>query len=180
MKLMASPWSPPAFMKTNNDMNGGGKLRRECYADWADIIINYLLEYRRHGINVQALSVQNEPVAVKTWDSCLYSVEEETAFAVQYLRPRLARQGMDEMEIYIWDHDKDGLVDWAELAFADEANYKELTGWHSTGIPATIFRKYSIWPSACRIKNSCFPKAVCQWRAMPVARFATGIPISMT
>ncbi len=57
MKLMASPWSPPAFMKTNNDMNGGGKLRRECYADWADIIINYLLEYRRHGINVQALSV---------------------------------------------------------------------------------------------------------------------------
>ncbi|MDI5424706.1 tRNA-dihydrouridine synthase, partial [Salmonella enterica subsp. enterica serovar Kentucky] len=41
-------------------------------ADWADIIINYLLEYRRHGINVQALSVQNEPVAVKTWDSCLY------------------------------------------------------------------------------------------------------------
>ncbi|MBJ3248654.1 lysosomal glucosyl ceramidase-like type III secretion effector SrfJ, partial [Salmonella enterica subsp. enterica serovar Corvallis] len=68
MKLMASPWSPPAFMKTNNDMNGGGKLRRECYADWADIIINYLLEYRRHGINVQALSVQNEPVAVKTWD----------------------------------------------------------------------------------------------------------------
>ncbi|EBL4643737.1 lysosomal glucosyl ceramidase-like type III secretion effector SrfJ [Salmonella enterica subsp. enterica serovar Derby] len=128
MKLMASPWSPPAFMKTNNDMNGGGKLRRECYADWADIIINYLLEYRRHGINVQALSVQNEPVAVKTWDSCLYSVEEETAFAVQYLRPRLARQGMDEMEIYIWDHDKDGLVDWAELAFADEANYKGING----------------------------------------------------
>ncbi|ECB4488991.1 lysosomal glucosyl ceramidase-like type III secretion effector SrfJ, partial [Salmonella enterica subsp. enterica serovar Java] len=118
----------PAFMKTNNDMNGGGKLRRECYADWADIIINYLLEYRRHGINVQALSVQNEPVAVKTWDSCLYSVEEETAFAVQYLRPRLARQGMDEMEIYIWDHDKDGLVDWAELAFADEANYKGING----------------------------------------------------
>lgn len=39
-------------------MNGGGKLHgRECYADWADIIINYLLEYR-HGINVQALSVQ--------------------------------------------------------------------------------------------------------------------------
>lgn len=167
-------------MKTNNDMNGGGKLRRECYADWADIIINYLLEYRRHGINVQALSVQNEPVAVKTWDSCLYSVEEETAFAVQYLRPRLARQGMDEMEIYIWDHDKDGLVDWAELAFADKANYKGINGLAFHWYTGDHFSQIQYLAQCLPDKNSCFPKAVCQWRAMPVARFATGIPISMT
>lgn len=128
MTLMASPWSPPAFMKTNNNMNGGGKLRHEFYADWADIIIEYLLEYHRHGIHVKALSVQNEPVAVKTWDSCLYSVEEETAFAVEYLRPLLARNGMEDVEIYIWDHDKDGLVDWAERAFASDANYNGING----------------------------------------------------
>ncbi|HFO6057114.1 TPA: glycoside hydrolase family 30 beta sandwich domain-containing protein [Escherichia coli] len=128
IKLMASPWSPPAFMKTNYDMNGGGKLRYEYYADWADIIIDYLLEYRRHGISVKALSVQNEPVAIKSWDSCLYSVEEETTFAVHYLRPRLARYGMNEIEIYIWDHDKDGLIDWAERAFADEKDGDSING----------------------------------------------------
>ncbi|MGI7008369.1 glycoside hydrolase family 30 protein [Citrobacter braakii] len=128
MALMASPWSPPGFMKTNNDMNGGGKLRREYYNAWAEIIIQYLLEYQRHGISVTSLSIQNEPVAVKTWDSCLYSVEEETEFAVKYLRPVLARYGMDEMEIYIWDHDKDGLVDWAEHAFASDENYAGING----------------------------------------------------
>lgn len=128
MTLMASPWSPPGFMKTNNDMNGGGKLRREYYGDWANIIGQYLLAYRNHGIEVKCLSVQNEPVAAKTWDSCLYSLEEETEFAVKYLRPMLARYGMPDTEIYIWDHDKDGLVDWAERAFASDENYEGING----------------------------------------------------
>ncbi len=128
MALMASPWSPPACMKTNNDMNGGGKLRSEYYADFAQLIIQYLLTYRRYGIRIQYLSIQNEPVAVKTWDSCLYSVEEETSFAVNYLRPLLEEQGMGDMEIYIWDHDKDGLVDWAEQAFSREENINGING----------------------------------------------------
>lgn len=128
MTLMASPWSPPACMKTNRDMNGGGKLRREYYREWAQLILHYLLEYRRYGIEVSMLSVQNEPVAVKTWDSCLYSVEEETEFAVKYLRPALESFGLEEMEIYIWDHDKDGMIDWAERAFASEDNLKGING----------------------------------------------------
>ncbi len=99
---------------------------------------------------------------------------------MQYLRPRLARQGMDEMEIYIWDHDKDGLVDWAELAFADEANYKGINGLAFHWYTGDHFSQIQYLAQCLPDKNSCFPKAVCQWRAMPVARFATGIPISMT
>lgn len=76
MTLMASPWSPPACLKSNANMNGGGKLRPEHYRDWAQLIVEYLLEYQRHGIRIRSLSIQNEPVAVKPWDSCLYSVEE--------------------------------------------------------------------------------------------------------
>lgn len=128
LALMASPWSPPGFMKTNNQMNGGGKLRREYYHAWAEVIVQYLLEYHRHGIRVTSLSIQNEPVAVKNWESCLYSVEEETAFAVKYLRPMLMRYGMEEMEIYIWDHDKDGLIEWAEAAFASHDNDAGIDG----------------------------------------------------
>lgn len=126
--LMASPWSPPAFMKTNGSMNGGGQLRREEYGPWAEMIAQYLLEYRRMGIVIRLLSVQNEPVAVKPWESCLYSVAQETEFALQHLRPALARHGLDDVAIYIWDHDKDGLVDWAEQAFADPAALAGLDG----------------------------------------------------
>lgn len=128
MTLMASPWSPPAFMKTNGDMNGGGALLPREYARWAELIARYLLEYRRNGIEIRWLSVQNEPVAVKPWESCLYSVQQETAFAVDFLRPALARHGLEGMEIYIWDHDKDGLADWAERAFASQENRVGIDG----------------------------------------------------
>ncbi|WP_297197632.1 glycoside hydrolase family 30 beta sandwich domain-containing protein [uncultured Pluralibacter sp.] len=126
--LMASPWSPPAFMKTSANMNGGGQLRLDAYPLWAEMIVQFLLEYRRQGINIHRLSVQNEPVAVKPWESCLYSAEQETDFAVNHLRPLLERHGLGDTELYIWDHDKDGLVDWAERAFANEASRREIDG----------------------------------------------------
>lgn len=75
---------------------------------------------------------------------------------MQYLRPRLARQGMDEMEIYIWDHDKDGLVDWAELAFADEANYKGINGLAFHWYTGDHFSQIQYLASACRIKTPVF------------------------
>ncbi|MGX9334430.1 glycoside hydrolase family 30 protein (plasmid) [Klebsiella grimontii] len=126
--LMASPWSPPAFMKSNQQMNRGGYLLRECYELWAELIVNWLLEYRRNGISITRLSVQNEPVAVKPWESCLYSVEEESDFAINYLNKALARHSLADTELYIWDHDKDGIVDWAERVFADEIRREAIDG----------------------------------------------------
>lgn len=58
LPVMLSPWSPPAFMKTNGSRNGGGKLRLE-YADlWARYICKYIHEYRRRGVQVTRLSIQ--------------------------------------------------------------------------------------------------------------------------
>lgn len=128
LMLMASPWSPPAFMKTNADMNGGGQLRLDAYPLWAEMIVQFLLEYGRQGIKIRRLSVQNEPVAVKPWESCLYSVEQEADFAVNHLRPLLERNGLGDTEVYIWDHDKDGLVEWADRAFANEASRRGIAG----------------------------------------------------
>ncbi|WP_077319648.1 glycoside hydrolase family 30 protein [Virgibacillus proomii] len=115
--FMASPWSPPAFMKTNNNMNGGGYLKEEYYEDWAKLIKLYLDIYKENGIHVQKLSVQNEPVAVKQWDSCLYTNEQEAYFAVKVLKKILSASGYDHIELYIWDHDKDGLIEWADQTF---------------------------------------------------------------
>jgi glucosylceramidase len=115
--FMASPWSPPAFMKTNNDMNGGGYLKKEYYPAWAKIIHAYLDFYLSHGIKIQKFSVQNEPVMIKQWDSCLYENFDEADFAVNYLKKELKNTPHEEIELYIWDHDKDGLIEWVDETF---------------------------------------------------------------
>ena len=61
LPVMISPWSPPAFMKTNGDKNGGGKLKKKCYTAWAKYICKYIMEYKKRGVNIAAISVQNEP-----------------------------------------------------------------------------------------------------------------------
>ena len=76
--LMVSPWSPPAYMKTNGSMYDGGKLKKECYAEWAGIFARYLAHLRDSGLNVWACSVQNECESVRPWETCLYTAEEET------------------------------------------------------------------------------------------------------
>jgi glucosylceramidase len=81
-KLFSSPWSPPAWMKTNGQMNYGGQLKAECRDVWARYYARYIKEYAKIGIPIWGLTVQNEPAATQTWDSCIYSAEEEGAFLI--------------------------------------------------------------------------------------------------
>jgi len=107
LQFLASPWSPPAFMKTNGEMNHGGKLKKEYYEMWADYIVRYIQEYAKEGIKISYLTVQNEPMAVQTWDSCIYLPKEEAEFARDYLAPALREAGLYDVEIFIWDHNKE-------------------------------------------------------------------------
>lgn len=109
LSLLASPWSPPAFMKTNGEMNHGGKLRRECYAAWAEYIAKYLEAYRAKGIAIDRITVQNEPEATQKWDSCLYTAQEEAELVCTALAPTLKEHGLGDVEIFVWDHNKEAL-----------------------------------------------------------------------
>lgn len=120
LPVMLSPWSPPAFMKSNQSRVGGGHLEKAYYGMWAKYICRYIREYRANGIDVQAVSVQNEPNAVQTWDSCLFTPEEESAFLSGYLYPQLRSEGLTDVEVYIWDHNKDNLFDRAEQVIAPD------------------------------------------------------------
>ena len=111
LKLMLSPWSPPSFMKTNGERKHGGSLKPEYRAFWADYLCRYIQEFRKHGYDVQRLSVQNEPKAVQTWDSCVYSTQEEKVFLRDYLYPALQKHGLDDVEIFIWDHNKERIYE---------------------------------------------------------------------
>ena len=93
LSLMLSPWSPPAFMKTNNSRHFGGRLREDCYGQWAKYLCRYIREYRSLGFSVKLLSIQNEPKAKQPWDACLYTAQEEKRFLQEALYPQLLKEG---------------------------------------------------------------------------------------
>ena len=121
LKLLASPWSPPAWMKTNDSMLEGGQLKPECRETWANYYCRYIQEYAKQGVNIWAVSVQNEPQAVQRWESCIYSHEEERDFVRDYLGPALHRNGCEDVKLVVWDHNRDLLFHRAKTIFDDPA-----------------------------------------------------------
>jgi glucosylceramidase len=132
LEILASPWSPPAWMKTNNDMNHGGKLLPQYYQTWADYYVKFLDAYKDSGVNVSMLSVQNEPAAKQVWDSCIYTAEEERDFVKNYLGPTLENSKHKDTKLLIWDHNRDIIVDRARTVLEDKAASKYVwgTGFH--------------------------------------------------
>lgn len=126
VKIMLSPWSPLAFYKTNGERNLGGKLKKEFYGPWARYVCKYILEYKKLGFPVEMLSIQNEPKATQSWDSCVYTAAEEKDFLENYLNPELKKHGLEDMVVVIWDHNKERVFDRA-LAIIDE-NTRDMVG----------------------------------------------------
>ncbi len=120
---MISPWSPPAFMKTNGARSNGGKLKPGYGAFWADYICKYITELRGEGLHICRLSIQNEPKAVQTWDSCIFSAEEERDFLKNDLYPAMERFGLTDVEIFIWDHNKERLYERACTVITEETDH---------------------------------------------------------
>lgn len=107
LKIMLSAWSPPAYMKTNKDRKKGGVLLKQYRQRWAEYMCRYIKEFQERGYEVERISVQNEPKAVQEWDSCVYTPEEEKLFLRDYLVPAMKKHGMSEIEVFIWDHNKE-------------------------------------------------------------------------
>ena len=111
--MMLTPWSPPAWMKTNNSRVKGGELRPECYGIWAEYICAFIKAYQQSGVDVTMLSSQNEPKAVQTWDSCILTGAQEAVFIREHLAPALKKHGLEEIALLIWDHNKERAFDRA-------------------------------------------------------------------
>jgi glucosylceramidase len=127
--LLASPWSPPAWMKTNNRMDDGGSLRSEYAPAWANYIAKFCQAMRdEENIPVWALTVQNEPEARQTWESCLYTPEEERDFVRDHLGPTLARAGLAGVKLLGWDHNRDRIEARAAVMLGDPEVAKYLWG----------------------------------------------------
>ncbi|MDF2540605.1 MAG: glycoside hydrolase family 30 [Herbinix sp.] len=144
IELLLSPWSPPAFMKTNGEKNCGGKLKPEFRGFWAEYICRYIKEYQKRGFFVSWITIQNEPNAVQKWDSCLYTAEDEKVFIRDFLYPAMIKNELTDVKITIWDHNKERMyerakvtIDQDTISMIDGVAYHWYTGDHFEAIKIT-------------------------------------------
>lgn len=130
--LYASPWSPPAFMKTNKEMLHGGKLNPAFAQSWAMYYTKFIKAYEKEGIPVWGITIQNEPMATQKWESCIFTAEEERDFLKKYLGPTMQKQGLSEKKIIVWDHNRDLMFQRANVIYDDPeaAKYAWGMGFH--------------------------------------------------
>jgi glucosylceramidase len=138
LKLFASPWSPPAWMKDNGDMLHGGTIKPEYRDCWARYYVAFIRAYEKEGIPIWGLTVQNEPLAIQTFESHHLTAEQERDFVRDYLGPTLVRSGLGDKKLMIWDHNRTFLYERARVILADPeaAKYVWGIGYHWYSDPA--------------------------------------------
>lgn len=136
LPMMASPWSAPAFMKDTRHMLQGGKLLPEYAAAWAQYYTKFIDAYTAEGIPIWSISLQNEPMAKQTWESMLYTAEEERDFLKNHLGPTIKASAHPDTKIVVWDHNRDMMVHRANVIFGDPEASKYAWGmgfhWYET------------------------------------------------
>jgi glucosylceramidase len=106
IKLMGTPWSPPAWMKTNGNMKGG-KLKPECYDVLARYFAKYVKEMESHGIIITSVTPQNEPLYFTAGYPCMeMQATEQADFIKNHLGPTFQAQGINT-KIIVYDHNWD-------------------------------------------------------------------------
>lgn len=127
LRLLASPWSPPAWMKRpvsgqstssmlGSDSSRGLKVDPIVQQVWASYISYFISAYKAAGVPIWALTPQNEPEFAAPWEACVYNASTELQFIENYLGPTLEKQHPD-LRILAFDHNKDHLFHWAKVMF---------------------------------------------------------------
>jgi glucosylceramidase len=128
LKIFASPWSPPAFMKSNNNLLRGGTLKPEYYQAWANYYARFIKAYQKEGVPIWGITIQNEPMATQKWESCIYTGEQERDFLRKFLGPTMQREGLSDKKIIAWDHNRDLIYQRASTLLNDPAAAKYVWG----------------------------------------------------
>lgn len=147
ISLIGSPWSPPAWMKTNNNMKGG-KLKTDCYDVYADYFVRYIHEMNNQGINISAITVQNEPLYFTAGYPCMeMQSPEQLTFIKDHLGPKFATAGINA-KIVLYDHNWDN-TNYAIMILNDATARQYIAG--------TAFHAYAGDVSAMSIVHNAHP-----------------------
>jgi glucosylceramidase len=127
-KIFASPWTSPPWMKDNKKWVGG-KLLPEYYDTWALYFSKYIDAYKKEGIDIWGLTVENEPHGNgNNWESMHFSPKEMTDFVENHLGPKLEKDGKGAVKILGYDQNRAGLREWVDEMYRDEKASKYFAG----------------------------------------------------
>ena len=131
LKLFASPWSPPGWMKTGGSICGG-VMRQKYIKTYAEYIIKFIKAYKAEGINISVITPQNEP-EVDQWGmfpACKWHPEHEVEYVLT-LSKRLKEENLD-VDIWFYDHNFDGWrrVDWCLTEYPEIKKCCSSVAWH--------------------------------------------------
>ena len=127
-RLFASPWTAAPWMKDNNSWVGG-KLLPKYYDSWALFFSKYVDAYKAEGIDIWGFTVENEPHGNgNNWESMIYSPAEMTNFVQNHLGPKLEADGKGDLVILGYDQNREGLNEWVDEMYKNEASSKYFDG----------------------------------------------------
>jgi glucosylceramidase len=105
IRIMGSPWSPPAWMK-DNDATKGGSLEPQYYSVYADYLVKYIQAMKAEGITIDAITPQNEPLHPGNNPSLYMTAVQQTDFIKNHLGPKFRAAGITT-KIIVYDHNAD-------------------------------------------------------------------------
>ncbi len=131
IKILASPWSAPAWMKANNSMYGGSLKGSEVYNDFADYFVRYIKAFENEGINIDAITIQNEPMyETGGYPTMKMLWNEQNTIIRDFIGPKFVANGI-QTKIIIWDHNFD--MSYYPVNILNDpvtSQYVAGTGWH--------------------------------------------------
>lgn len=176
IKILGSPWSAPTWMKTNNNVQGG-RLKDEYYPVYAKYFVKYIEAMKKNGINIDAITVQNEPFNDGNTPSMQFLAKQELRFIKNFLGPSFASAGI-KTKIILYDHNCDAPEYPISILTDPDANkYIDGSGFHLYAGPITALSKvHDAFPN----KNLYFTEMMAVSRnsdfntASPVSRIVIG------
>lgn len=147
VKILGSPWSAPAWMKTDDSLKGG-HLKTEDYSVYAHYFVKYIDAMRAQGISLYAITIQNEPLNPKNLPSMVMLAPEEDAFLAHDLIPAFRKTGI-HTRIWLYDHNPD-VPSYPLSILADPAvnPYVDGTAFHLYGgQPSVLTRVHNQYPN---------------------------------
>ena len=140
IKILGSPWSPPLWMKTNHNIQGG-RLQKQYYGVYAQYFVKYILGMKKYGINIDAITIQNEPFNDGNTPSNQFFAKEQSNFIKNNLGPAFKKASL-KTKIILFDHNCDAPEYPISILTDPEANkFVDGSGFHLYVGPITAMSK---------------------------------------
>jgi glucosylceramidase len=171
-KIISSPWTAPPWMKDNNDWKGG-KLLPEYYETWALFFSKYLDVYKKEGIDIWGITVENEPLGNgNNWESMHYTPHEMLDFVNNHLGPRLEKDGLDVVLLAYDQNRGKELEEWSDVFYKDNPPSKYVDGfavhWYNSTFdwfPQSLNYTHDLAPDKLLIHTEgCVDAEVPHWK----------------